>query len=42
VLDQQVDQTMIGGLVVRIGDTLLDGSVEARLAALRQTLLHER
>ncbi|HEY8744716.1 MAG TPA: ATP synthase F1 subunit delta, partial [Chloroflexota bacterium] len=42
IIDQQVDPSMVGGIVVRIGDTLLDGSVDARLATLRQALLRER
>jgi F-type H+-transporting ATPase subunit delta len=42
VINQQVDPSMVGGIVVRIGDTLLDGSVGARLATLRQSLLRER
>ena len=41
-IDQQVDPSMVGGIVVRIGDILLDGSVDARLATLRQALLRER
>ena len=42
IIEQQVDPRMVGGIVVRIGDTLLDGSVGARLATLRQALLRER
>jgi F-type H+-transporting ATPase subunit delta len=42
IIDQQVDAGMVGGIVIRIGDTLLDGSVDARLATLRQALLQER
>jgi len=42
IIDQQVDPSMVGGIVVRIGDTLLDGSVDARLETLRQALLRER
>lgn len=34
----RVDPTIIGGLVARIGDTLIDGSVRARLLALRRRL----
>jgi F-type H+-transporting ATPase subunit delta len=41
VIEQRVDPDMVGGIVVRIGDTLLDGSVGARLATLRQALLRE-
>ena len=41
LLEQQVDPAMVGGIIIRIGDTLLDGSVDARLATLRQALLHQ-
>ena len=34
----RVDPNILGGLVVRVGDKLLDGSVSAQLIALRQTL----
>ncbi len=35
VLDVQEDQDIIGGLVVRVGDQIIDGSVRARLDGLR-------
>lgn len=41
-LDQQVDPSMVGGLIIRIGDILLDSSVNARLATLRHALLGRR
>lgn len=34
-----VDPTLIGGLTVRVGDTLLDASVRGRLERLRQQLI---
>lgn len=34
----KVDNTILGGMIVRVGDKLIDGSVASRLAALRQTL----
>ncbi len=34
----RVDPNILGGLVVRVGDKLLDGSVSGQLIALRQTL----
>ncbi len=34
----RVDPDLIGGLVARIGDTVLDGSVQTKLRALRQRL----
>jgi F-type H+-transporting ATPase subunit delta len=40
-VSQRVDPDMIGGLVVRIEDTLYDGSVRNRLSRLRGELLQE-
>ena len=34
----RVDPTILGGLVVKVGDKVLDGSVAGRLEALRQNL----
>ena len=38
-LRTSVDPAMIGGLTVRVGDTLLDASVRGRLERLRQQLI---
>ncbi len=38
VVEMQVDESILGGLVVRIGDRLIDGSTKSRLAALKQRL----
>lgn len=38
-LQVQQDRGLIGGLIVRIGDTILDGSVAGNLIALRNQLL---
>jgi F-type H+-transporting ATPase subunit delta len=38
VVDTQVDESILGGLVVRIGDRLIDGSTRSRLTALKQQL----
>jgi F-type H+-transporting ATPase subunit delta len=38
-LSRQVNEGLIGGAVLRIGDKLLDGSVATRLQALRRTLV---
>jgi F-type H+-transporting ATPase subunit delta len=35
----QVDESILGGTVIRIGDTVMDGSVRRRLARLRQRML---
>ncbi len=36
--EYKVDPTILGGMIVRVGDKLIDGSVASRLAALKQTL----
>jgi F-type H+-transporting ATPase subunit delta len=36
--EYRVDPTILGGMIVRVGDKLIDGSVASRLAALKQTL----
>jgi F-type H+-transporting ATPase subunit delta len=38
-LDTQVDPSLLGGLVVRVGDRLMDGSVRGRLERLRNQLI---
>jgi len=38
VLDVKVDPQLIGGVVARVGDLLLDGSVRTQLASLAESL----
>ena len=38
-LDVKVDPSLLGGLVVRVGDLLIDGSVRSRLERLRNRLV---
>lgn len=38
ILETEVDEGILGGLVVRIGDRLIDGSTRSRLMALKQRL----
>jgi len=38
VVETQVDEEILGGLVVRIGDRLIDGSTRSRLLALKRKL----
>ena len=40
-LDVREEPEIIGGMVVRVGDQVIDGSVRSRLAALRRQLAHE-
>jgi F-type H+-transporting ATPase subunit delta len=42
VLHQYVDESIIGGLVLRVEDRLLDSSVRAQLRAVRRKLLAAR
>ena len=35
-----IDPTIIGGAIVRVGDSVRDGSVKRRLAILRQRMVH--
>lgn len=39
LLRQAVDPSIIGGLIARVGDRLVDGSVKGRLAVLREQLV---
>jgi F-type H+-transporting ATPase subunit delta len=39
ILNVSTDPTLIGGLVVQVGDTLYDASVKSRLAQLRHRLI---
>ncbi len=40
ILEQTVDPKLIGGVVVRVGDTVLDGSVATQLENMRQQMIH--
>jgi len=39
VLEQVVDPDLIGGIVVRVGDTVYDGSIAGQLEAVRQQII---
>jgi F-type H+-transporting ATPase subunit delta len=41
-VETAVDESIIGGLIVRIGDRLIDGSTRSRLAALKQKIAGAR
>jgi F-type H+-transporting ATPase subunit delta len=38
VMDGQVDPSIIGGFIARIGDTLIDGSIRQKLETLKKNL----
>jgi F-type H+-transporting ATPase subunit delta len=38
VLEQRIDPRLLGGLVIRAGDTVIDGSLRSRLVELRRRL----
>lgn len=42
VVHQYVDESIIGGIIVKVGDQLIDGSVKAQLDAMRKRLLASR
>ena len=42
VIETEVDESIIGGIIVRIGDRLIDGSTKNRLMELKQKLAGTR
>ncbi len=42
VLDLDVDESIIGGIIVRIGDRLIDGSTRSKLQGLKRELAGSR
>jgi F-type H+-transporting ATPase subunit delta len=42
VIHQSVDPAILGGLVLRVQDQLIDGSIRAQLAAMRRQLMDAR
>lgn len=40
LLEGEVDPSLLGGAVIRMGDRLVDGSTRTRLRALREQLVH--
>jgi len=42
VMEVHVDPVIIGGVVVRMGDTIIDGSVRGSLERLREKMLQDR
>ena len=37
-VDTSIDQTLLGGVVIRAGDIVIDGSIKGRLAKLAEAL----
>jgi F-type H+-transporting ATPase subunit delta len=42
VTEGQVDPSIIGGFIARMGDQLIDGSIRQRLEALKKNLVEVR
>ncbi|PIV23697.1 MAG: hypothetical protein COZ69_03150 [Deltaproteobacteria bacterium CG_4_8_14_3_um_filter_45_9] len=42
VVDAQVDPSVIGGFIARIGDMLIDGSIHQKLETLKRSLVEAR
>jgi F-type H+-transporting ATPase subunit delta len=42
VVHQYVDESLIGGVVLKVGDRVIDGSVKGQLEAMRKRLLSSR
>ena len=42
ILTSRVDPEVLGGLVARVGDRIIDGSARGRLLALRKSLTEVR
>jgi F-type H+-transporting ATPase subunit delta len=38
IVSEDVEPSIIGGLTIRVGDKLIDGSTKSRLLALRESL----
>jgi F-type H+-transporting ATPase subunit delta len=41
-IDRQVDPTIIGGFIARMGDKLIDGSIRQKLETLKKSLVEAR
>jgi F-type H+-transporting ATPase subunit delta len=41
-IDAQVDASLIGGFIARVGDVLIDGSIRQRLERLKKSLIEVR
>ena len=41
-MNYQTDESLIGGMVIRIGDRVVDSSIRSRLESLRKSLMSGR
>jgi F-type H+-transporting ATPase subunit delta len=39
ILERSVDETLVGGVIARVGDTLIDGSIRGKLQHLEREIL---
>jgi F-type H+-transporting ATPase subunit delta len=39
VVETEIDPELIGGVVARVGDLVLDGSVRTQLTSIKETLI---
>ena len=42
VIHQYVDESILGGIIIRVGDQLIDGSVSAQLESMRRKMLNAK
>lgn len=42
VVHQYVDESILGGIIIRVGDQLIDGSVKAQLESMRRKMLNAK
>ena len=41
IIEQDIDPDIIGGILIRVGDKIIDGSVHSKLESLKLKLLRE-
>ena len=39
VIEEKIDSQLIGGVVIRLGDTVIDGSIKNKVKQLRRELV---
>ena len=38
-IDEEIDKSIIGGIIIKIGDTIIDGSIKGKINSLSQELM---